>query len=128
MRFCTFFLTRTESRPSWKSIQPVRRPQGAGLVLAMLSLVALSTPRAEPGFLAPLSFDTGLGPVSVALADLDRDGILDLVTADGRGNTVSVLLGKGDGTFQTAITSAAGSGPDGIVSGDVIAALPGVLA
>ena len=33
-------------------------------------------------------------------------------------NTVSVLLGNGDGTFQPQVTYAVGSGPDAIVAGD----------
>ena len=37
----------------------------------------------------------------IATADLNGDGKLDLVTADGGLGTVSVFLGNGDGTFQT---------------------------
>jgi FG-GAP-like repeat/Abnormal spindle-like microcephaly-assoc'd, ASPM-SPD-2-Hydin len=52
----------------------------------------------------PLVYQTTFGGTLIATADLNGDGILDLVT-DG----VSVLLGKGDGTFQNAggITSGA---------------------
>lgn len=40
--------------------------------------------------------DRLLGP---ALGDVDADGRLDLVVADGRANVVWIALGKGDGTF-----------------------------
>ena len=39
------------------------------------------------------------GPYSVAVGDLDNDGNLDLATAVWNSNSVSILLGKGDGTF-----------------------------
>ena len=35
------------------------------------------------------------------MADFNGDGKSDLVTADYSDNTVSVLLGNGNGTFQT---------------------------
>ena len=46
----------------------------------------------------------GTGPVYVAVGDVNHDGSLDLVTANSTGNSISVLLGNGNGTFQTAIT------------------------
>lgn len=42
------------------------------------------------------------GPGNVALADLDRDGKLDLVVATGRNRGVTVFLGQGDGRFRAA--------------------------
>jgi hypothetical protein len=58
---------------------------------------------------------TGAEPGSVALADLDGNGKLDLVTANVDPAAVSVLLGRGDGTFSAqtdyAIELAAGWAP-----------------
>ncbi len=47
---------------------------------------------------------TGVSPVSFTSGDLDGDGILDLVTADQAGKTISILMGNesmgvGDGSF-----------------------------
>ena len=50
--------------------------------------------------------------------DFTGDGRTDLAVANSGGNDVSVLLGNGDGTFQTQVTYAVGSYPDAIVTGD----------
>jgi hypothetical protein len=77
-------------------------------------------------------YDSGYTPSSVALADLNGDGKPDVVVANehiaadtcGGINTspggVSVLLGNGDGTFQTAVTySAGGNIAFGVTVGDL---------
>ena len=50
-----------------------------------------------------VSYPTGPAPLSLVVADFNRDGNLDLAVANTktRENSVSVLLGNGDGTFQT---------------------------
>jgi VCBS repeat protein/FG-GAP repeat protein len=50
-------------------------------------------------FSAPVDVSTGTGPDAVAVADLNRDGKPDLVSANVGTGGVSVLLGNGDGTF-----------------------------
>ena len=47
---------------------------------------------------------TGFEPVAVAVAQLVAGSNFDIVTANAGDDTVSVLLGKGDGTFQSAVT------------------------
>ena len=64
-------------------------------------------------------FDTGGNSVFVAAGDLNGDGDLDLVTANGESNSVSVLLGKADGTVQTAVTFPTGDHPSSVVVGDL---------
>jgi hypothetical protein len=51
-------------------------------------------------------YQVGADPYSIAVADFRNNGTLDLVTANGGGDTgsVSVLLGNGDGTFQNAVS------------------------
>jgi hypothetical protein len=87
--------------------------------LAALGLLALCTPHAQSRFQAPLSFDAGSNPVSVAVGDFNRDGIADLAVANNGSDNVSVLLGKGDGTFQPAVNYATGSGPNSVTSADL---------
>ena len=55
---------------------------------------------------------------ALALADLDNDGNLDLVSANREGDNVGVLLGAGDGTFGTASNFAVGGAPTGVTVAD----------
>lgn len=63
---------------------------------------------------------------SIALADLNRDGKLDIIVTNqdqgfgGGGGSVGVLLGNGDGTFQSVnIFSSGGNGASTVVLADV---------
>jgi hypothetical protein len=64
-----------------------------------------------------IDYATDLSPEDVATADLNRDGHADLVVATGN-NSVSVLLGKGDGTFPTHVEYPVPGHPIAIVTGD----------
>ena len=45
---------------------------------------------------------------------LNGDGKLDLVSANQGSNTISVLLGNGDGSFQSPVNLAVGGAPAGL--------------
>lgn len=45
------------------------------------------------------TYPAGSGPDGLAAADVNHDGKLDLIAPDLSSNSVSVLLGNGDGTF-----------------------------
>ncbi len=69
----------------------------------------LMEPRNLLSFLAPSEFDAGLATTRVAVADVNGDGIPDLVSASDQANGgLFVLLGNGDGSFRPAIESATG--------------------
>jgi hypothetical protein len=48
-------------------------------------------------------------PNSATVGDFNNDGKIDLAIPNGSANTVSVLLGNGDGTFQPQVSYNAGS-------------------
>ena len=64
-------------------------------------------------------FASGGGfPWSIAAGDFNRDGKLDLAVSNYGDNSLSVLLGNGDGTFQAPLTSPVGTNPAQVTVGD----------
>jgi len=51
---------------------------------------------------SPIPAGVGNFPQWVSIGDFNNDGRLDLAVANGNDNTVSILLGNGDGTFTPA--------------------------
>ena len=83
-------------------------------------------------FQAERQFPVGRTPHSLAAADLNHDGIPDLVVGNeitfsreyvageqgGNTDTVSVLFGNGDGSFQSRTTFTIGDGPHALAIAD----------
>jgi hypothetical protein len=61
------------------------------------------------GFLPAVNYQIG-SPISVVTADVNGDGKLDLIAVSASGNSVSLFLGRGDGTFATSKCNGAGGG------------------
>ena len=73
-----------------------------------------------PSFAAPRTFGAGDNLASVAVGDFNGDGKSDLAVANLYSANVSVLLGEGDGTFQTAVNFyGLGQYPQFVAVGDV---------
>jgi serine/threonine protein kinase len=63
-------------------------------------------------------YAVGKMPYALAAGDFDGDGNIDLAVTSIAHNSVSVLRGNGDGTFQKAVPFFTGARPHGIVAGD----------
>src|SRR6266849_5705089 len=74
-------------------------------------------------FQTSVNYRTGSGPGyggrSLVVGEFNGDGKADLAVANSSDNTVSVLLGNGDGTFQARLDYAAGSFPEQLAVGDL---------
>jgi hypothetical protein len=82
-----------------------------GALLALLLCGAVSAPRAEALSFAPkVDYVTGMAPWNAAVADFSGDHVQDLAVATDA-NTVSVLLGNGDGTFAAKTDFGTGALP-----------------
>ena len=107
-----------------------RYPIDLGLLSSSLNSATASTSQAllAGSTLPRTDYDTGKGPVSVAIADFNKDGNLDLAVANQTDGTISILLGAGGGAFgvQTVIpipgvttsTGTINASPSAIVTGD----------
>lgn len=69
-------------------------------------------------FTSAASYPGGQSPRALAPGDFNGDGKLDLAVANSLGNDVTILRGKGDGTFEQAGSFAVGTKPWSITSGD----------
>ena len=82
--------------------------------------VAILLGNSDDSFQPPFYKDVGTFPRSVALADFNSDGNLDIAAANFASFTVSMLFGNADRTFQDAFTIAGvlSANPEFIVAGD----------
>jgi hypothetical protein len=78
----------------------------------------------DNGTFAPvMTYSTGIGssPARLAIADVNNDNQLDIITANTNIDCVGVLLGYGNGSFATVLTfsTVINSHPFGVAVGDV---------
>jgi len=104
------------------------------LCLAVNVICLLIPSSLMASFPKPLpKFPVGPSPEGVAVGDFNGDGKLDLVVVNQDHFTITVVLGRGDGTFRSPISStdtcvAAATGPVfvGDFNGDLAAGLKGL--
>ena len=70
-------------------------------------------------FAAPGHIQAGVGPASLAVADLDRDGDPDMAVVNRESSDLTVLLGHGDGRFDAIATYSTGQWPLAVNAADL---------
>lgn len=90
------------------------------LVTAGFALLALAVPRASAQnyLFNEAGFTTGTSPEALTSADFNGDGQPDLAVVNHGAATVSILLGKSNGTFAPKVDYSVGSDPDAVVAAD----------
>ncbi|MFB6811286.1 FG-GAP repeat domain-containing protein, partial [Streptomyces sp. NPDC056387] len=103
-----------------RSAGRAQRPTVAAAVLAVaMCLTGPARADGPPGHPAYRNHAVGNRPLAVAVADLDGDGRLDLVTSDFADSTVSVLLNRGGGDFGPRVAYATGVNPTSVTTADL---------
>ena len=81
--------------------------------------VFLGQPNATFKALTPFSTGASTAPTAIATADFNGDKKLDLAVVLNGANTVAIFTGKGDGTFNAAVSFAVGTGPVALAVADL---------
>ena len=92
--------------------QTLRRPSASRLCLESLE------DRCLLSFTPVVNYPVGVSPAAVVTGDFNGDGRPDLAVANSTSNSVSILAGNGNGTFQAAQNFATGAGPHSMAVGD----------
>ena len=106
-----------------------RRSQGrhCPVHVAVLMVVALVSSAGAggrgdssgPSFERARAYATGYAAAAVAVGDLTGDAKPDLVSANPRTHTISVLINKGNGSFRAKREFETGPGPESVAIGDL---------
>lgn len=90
---------------------------GWSLDITTVPIVPPTPPSCSAPSFSPTNFPTGINPTNLAVADFNNDMKPDLAVTNQVTNDVSILLGNGDGSFQSQMLFTAGSSPYAVVAG-----------
>jgi hypothetical protein len=86
-----------------------------------VAFVAVLVNEADGVYASPEVLVTGMGweTTDVALADLDGDGDLDVVAANGSNASISIFFNRGDANFGGQVVHPVGNQPRSVVAADL---------
>ena len=108
------------STPVWAAVADFNRDHNPDLAISVTTTdsVAVLLGNGDGTFQPAVNYAVGSSPQGIATGDVNGDGNRDIISADECGadpecrkGTVSVLLGKGDGTFQPKLSFEEGLSP-----------------
>ncbi len=70
-------------------------------------------------FGSPTNYTAGNEPKAIAMADLNGDDDMDIITANTSADSIAVLLSNGDGTFASPVHYYGGDAPTALSVGDI---------
>jgi hypothetical protein len=89
-------------------------------LLAVIGIVGCNLPAPPPDILYKFDvIQVGKGPSYLLTHDINLDGEPDLVSVNAKDNSLSLLYGKGDGTFHTPRNIRVASEPTMVTTGDI---------
>ena len=107
------------TRAGWAVERLLRRVAAQNVIAGALVLALSPGVWGQKYVFNALSMPTGQNPADVGTGDFNGDGIADLVVTNQGEATVSVYLGKADGTFQTKVDVTVGANPRYVAVGDL---------
>ena len=97
----------------------IRNHFGAHFFFSLFLLVMPALASAQNNMFSTIpNIAVGTNPLAVAVGDFNGDGIPDMAVANSGSNSVSVLIGNGDGSYWLAANFNVGTYPAAIATGD----------
>lgn len=95
--------TRTEAERYGSLILAMNTSCAIRRALHGLFVLSPSLALAEPFFSVHSSLTVGTNPIAIVAAEMNADGRVDLVVANGGEKTISILTNQGQGQFDLAV-------------------------
>src|SRR5215472_3006295 len=89
------------------------------LLAGIVALFSSDAANLQYSFIQGAIYPTGSVPDGVAVGDLNGDGVADVVTADAGSDSMSVLIGNKDGTYQPRVVYKTGQNPSSVTLADL---------